>query len=605
MHANLPKIKILSVQTANRIAAGEVVERPASALKELLENSLDAGATRIDVDIEGAGSKLIRVLDNGHGMSRQDLELCLSRHATSKLSDADDLEHVMTLGFRGEALPSIAAVSRFYIRSRDINNDTGWQLLPAEQDQGLRQVGCPVGTLVEVRDLFHNIPARRKFLKSPATESSHLAATLLRLALARPEVGFTYRVGGQNLYQLPPASDLPSRISALLGRDILKHLIAIDQQIPPLRVRGMVSLPSLHKPGGEHIYTYINGRFVRDKVLLHALTQAYDTLMPANRKPVAILYIDLEPSLVDVNVHPAKIEVRFRDSGAIHQAFSRSVRMGLQQTSPDPAPPTEIINPEPASAAFCPPASDQIAEPAWVHNWGRPASAAWTRQDKHFASAPSHPQSPPSSVAWSSAPSPCKPQPQFTPASEVTVLAQLHELYILAADVAGMLIIDQHAAHERLNYEELRRALESGEAPGQTLLSPAPLALTPREAALAEAAASSWMRMGLELIPFGPRSWAVQAVPPAWAGLDPAPLVAELLHEMLLFPPHHPEFLEKSLRKLACRKSVLQGMQLAMPAMHDLVKRLFQLPPPLTCPHGRPVVLRISRQELKKSFLRS
>jgi DNA mismatch repair protein MutL len=458
-----------------------------------------------------------------------------------------------------------------------------------------------VGTLVEVRDLFHNIPARRKFLKSPATESAHLAATLLRLALARPEVGFTYRTGGQNLYQLPPGSDLPSRVSALLGRDILKHLVAIDQQIPPLRVRGMVSLPSLHKPGGEHIYTYINGRFVRDKVLLHALAQAYDSLMPANRKPVAILYLDLDPSLVDVNVHPAKIEVRFRDSSAIHQALSRSLRMGLQQTNPNPA--EEITNSEAEPAASGPPATEQVAEPAWVHNWGRPASAAWTQPEGRRHDAPPQPR--PSSFAWTNVAAPFKPQPLFTPVSEVTVLAQLHELYILAADATGMLIIDQHAAHERLNYEELRQALEAGEAPGQTLLTPAPLSLTPQEAALAEAAAPSWLRMGLELIPFGPRSWAVQAVPPSWAGLDPAPLVAELLHEMLLLPPHHPEFLEKSLRKLACRRSVLQGMHLAMPAMRDLVRRLLQLPPPLTCPHGRPVVLRISRQELNKGFLRS
>ena len=631
------RINMLSEQTANRIAAGEVVERPASVLKELLENALDAGATRITIDIEGAGSTLIRVADNGHGMSRQDLALCLERHATSKLKEVEDLEKVLSLGFRGEALPSIASVSRFTIRSRLHDAENGFQVQVEGGNKGpISEAGSPPGTLVEVRDLFYNIPARRKFLKAPATESGHLAATLLRLALAWPQVGFSYRINDHNLYQLPPDSDLRTRIGVALGREALEHMVEVAEQAGPLNISGMAALPSLSRAGADQVYLFINRRFVRDKVLLHAITQAYSDIMPHNRKPVAVLHIGLDPALVDVNVHPAKAEVRFRDSSIIHQALRRSLRNSLSQSSAF-APHGSMMNAGEAAGAgndLAPNGADMIslvsdsAAGGWDQNYSpQPRQGNYGGAPRGYASSRAYSVKsawPPGLAGASAAnatsgqdsadgydltaifgqKADLKPQPMFKPVAEVRVLAQMHGLYILASSPAGLLIIDQHAAYERLNYEELKSALRDGVAPGQPLLKPLPLNLGPQEYALAVEAAPAWLRLGLELVVFGPATLAVQAVPAHWAGQDPAPLLQQLLAEVALAEVDTPEFLEKSLSSMACKKSVLQGQHLSLPAMQDLLDRLFKLPPPLTCPHGRPVALGIDSRNLLRAFQR-
>ncbi len=608
MKESAKRIKVLSVETANRIAAGEVVERPASVLKELLENSLDAGATRIDVNIEGAGSKLIRVADNGQGMSPEDLELCLERHATSKLASADDLERVLSLGFRGEALPSIASVSKFSMRSRLAGQETGYQITSHGGIKGeLGQVGCPVGTVVQVEDLFFNIPARRKFLKAPATEAGHLAAALLRLALARYEVAFTYNVSGQNLYQLPAGAGLKARVGALLGRETLPHLVWVEDEIGPLKVRGFTSLPSLSRPNADQIYVFINGRFVRDKVLLHAVNHAYSELMPTPRKPVAVLHISLDPALVDVNVHPAKIEVRFRDGQAVHQALSRALRSALQRGAPDEDTGASLPAGGPlAVGAAAPLGTPMVRESSWPQMgqrpWGKANASIASYSQSHAGRKSAGLCSKGQVVAGSGSAAPFKAAPMFQAVEKVQALGQLHNLYILAAEADGLLIVDQHAAHERLNYEKLKQAFEQGEALGQPLLSPLALNLNPQEIALAQTAANTWTRLGLELVPFGPRTWAVAAVPAHWAGLNPAPLVAELMAETAVVEPESYTFVEKSLRSLACHSSVLAGMRLTLPAMQDLLNRLFELPPPLTCPHGRPVVLRIGAPDLRRAF---
>ena len=610
MSATIPArpVRLLPDEVANQIAAGEVVERPASVLKELLENALDAGAGRVLAEVEAGGRRLIRVVDDGQGMSPDDVLLALERHATSKITSGADLASVATLGFRGEALPSIAAVSRLTLRSRAAGAESGSEVLvEGGSIRQVREVGCPVGTVVEVRDLFHNVPARRKFLKSAATEAGHLGMAFLRLACSRPDVAFRYLAGGQALYDLPATADLTVRVAALLGRETAEHLIPLEEVAGPLRLKGLAGLPSLSRPNLDHVYTFVNGRFVRDRLLLHAVGQAYQGLLPEGRRPVVVLMIELDPGEVDVNVHPAKVEVRFAQAGLVHESLSRGLRLGLgrgRPASPRPtAPPAPDRSASPPGTAWSPP----LPSPRPVGRVAEP----WSGRAVPYTPPPG----PVSTMPAANAPDPSPPAPEptaqplplFTPAGELSVIGQLHGHYILCASPQGLVIVDQHAAHERLTYEDLRRALATGHLPRQGLLTPASLELTPQEAAWAQRQAPDWLRLGLEMSPFGGRTWSVSAIPAHLAGQDPAQLARELLCELAGagVPPQTPEFLEVGLRYLACRASLKQGQRLAPPEMAALVARLAGLTPPLTCPHGRPVLLSLSRRELARHFKRS
>lgn len=588
-------IRLLPEDVSNQIAAGEVVERPASVLKELVENSLDAGAGRIGVEVAAGGRRLIRVVDDGVGMLSDDLLLALERHATSKVASAEDLIHLASLGFRGEALPSIAAVSRMSLRSRTQDAEAGGLVrVEGGRVTSVEEVGCPVGTLVEVGDLFFNTPARRKFLKSQATESGHLAGALVRLALAQPSVAFRYTVGKQLIYDLPAGQDLASRAGSLLGRATAEAMVPLQEEEGPLRLEGLAGLPSLSRSTADQIYTFVNGRFVRDKVLLHAIYQAYRGLMPDNRRPVVVLHLSLDPELVDVNVHPAKTEVRFTQQQEVHQALAGALRRGLGRShvprpAPQPAaggPPPVRPQPLPERGPWTPPRSvslspgGRVAEP-------RPQAAAPDRAVLPAGSAN-------------------RLRPMYSKAEELTVIGQLHGLYVLCSSPQGLILVDQHAAHERLTYERLKAGLAQGEMPRQGLLTPQTLELTPGEAAWAGEQAGQWARLGLELEPFGGNTWAIRAVPPHLAGGDPRPAVRDLLSQMSAsgLPVETPEFVETALRSLACHGSVRQGQRLKPAELEELVDRICALPPPLTCPHGRPVMLLLSRHELDRSFKR-
>ncbi|MEW5911695.1 MAG: DNA mismatch repair endonuclease MutL [Thermodesulfobacteriota bacterium] len=592
-----PAIRLLPEEVANQIAAGEVVERPASVLKELVENSLDAGAGRIAVEVAVGGRRLIRVVDDGAGMGPDDLLLALERHATSKVASAEDLATVTSLGFRGEALPSIAAVSRLTLRSRPAWAEAGGQVrVEGGVIREVSEVGCPVGTLVEVKDLFFNTPARRKFLKSQATESGHLAATLARLALSRPGVAFRYTVGSQVLYDLPAGQDLAVRVAGLLGRQTAEAMLPVTEQEGPIALSGLAGLPSLSRAAADQVFTFVNGRFVRDRVLLHAVSQAYHGLMPGDRRPVVVLHISLDPELVDVNVHPAKSEVRFRQQQQVHDAVATALRRGLAQgrpAHPAPAEPRPRRGPLPAPpplparepASFRP--GGRVAEPA-----ARPAAAA-------VASPSAAPPELPAAAA-------SRLRPLFGQAQELTVIGQLHGLYVLCSSPQGLVLVDQHAAHERLTYERLKKGLASGPLPRQGLLAPATLELTPGEAAWAQEQAPAWARLGLELEPFGHGTWSIRTVPPHLAGGDPRPVVRDLLSQLNAsgLPVDTPEFMETALRRLACHGSVRQGQRLSPAEQEELVDQICGLAPPLTCPHGRPVMLLLSRRELDRHFRR-
>ncbi len=593
MHSpNSPSpVRLLPEEVANQIAAGEVVERPASVLKELVENALDAGAGRIAVEVAAGGRRLIRVVDDGAGMGPDDLLMALERHATSKVATAEDLHRVASLGFRGEALPSIAAVSKMLLRSRRARDEAGSQArVEGGSIKVVEEVGCPVGTLVEVSDLFFNTPARRKFLKSQATESGHLAGALVRLALARPEVAFRYTVGNQVTHDLPGGQDLAVRAASLLGRSSAEAMVRLEESEDPLTLQGLAGLPSLSRAAADQVYTFVNGRFVRDKVLLHAVNQAYRGLMPDNRRPVVVLHLSLDPELVDVNVHPAKTEVRFTRSQEVHDALARALRRGLSRG--------HSLKPSsrPVVASGAPPRPHTVsgrgpAAPAWG---GSPAAPA-----EH-----SGPVEPSESLPAGSAK---RLQPLYTKAEELTVIGQLHGLYVLCSSPQGLVLIDQHAAHERLTYERLKAGLARGELPRQGLLSPLTLELTPGEAAWAGEQAEQWARLGLELEPFGGATWAIRAVPPHLAGGDPRPAVRDLLSQMSAsgLEVETPEFVETALRSLACHGSVRQGQRLKPAELEELVDQICALPAPLTCPHGRPVMLLLTRHELDRQFCRS
>ena len=605
--AQIQPVRLLPEEVANQIAAGEVVERPASVLKELVENSLDAGAKRISVEVEAGGHRLIRVVDDGIGLSQDDLLMALERHATSKVALPDDLATVTTLGFRGEAIPSIAAVSRFTMRSRRAQDAVGSEVkVRGGSLREVKEVGCPVGTVVEVRDLFFNTPARRKFLKSVSTEAGHLGEALLRQALARPEVAFKYRVNGRVVYELPASEDLAVRAATLLGKEAARRMVRVQDQADGLNLSGLAGLPDLSRAAMDQIYTFINGRYVRDKVLLHAVNQAYRGLMPDNRRPVVVLRLGVNPAEVDVNVHPAKIEVRFHRQKQLHDNLAGMLRQALADSRPSktaPAPTGQAARPQPRPAYH--PTPKISAKPASYPALPRPRPA------QPAATTPGggvvlHE---PAVEARQEEAAQVLPQasPLFGPAGDLTVLGQLHGLYIICASQEGLVIVDQHAAHERLTYEAMKSNLGNGDLPRQGLLNPATLELTPQESSLAQSQCADWARLGLEIGPFGGNTWVVMSVPPILAGQDPVPIVRDLLSELNQagVPSGTPEFLEVGLRALACRASIKSGQRLGDKELHDLVARSAALPPPVTCPHGRPVFLKISRRELAKHFKRS
>ncbi len=590
-------IRLLPENLANQIAAGEVVERPASVLKELIENALDAGAGRVQIEVAGGGKRLLRVVDDGVGMSGDDVFLALESHATSKLRTPEDLLAVATYGFRGEALASVAAVSRLRLRSRCQADATGSEVVAqAGQVRQVNRVGCPVGTLVEVRDLFFNTPARKKFLKSRATESAHLAEVLVRMALARPEVAFRYQSEGRMLHDLPASQNLLVRAAGLLGREAAGEMVELDQDAGGCHLGGLAGLPSLSRSGPDQIYTFVNGRFVRDKVLLHAVGQAYQGLLPGGRRPVAVLHITMDPAQVDVNVHPAKIEVRFRQQAQVHDGLVEALRRGLAASRLAAAAGAPRPQPHPAPAR---------PGPSWAAAAPTPPRVAQPRPPLSLAPEPRLPDPLPEAPAGDFPPP--RAQALFGPAGDLTVIGQLHGLYIICSSPQGLVIIDQHAAHERLAYEQLKAGLERGSVPRQGLLAPATLELSPQEHTWAERQAGQWGRLGLEMTPFGGRTWLVTTVPPLLLGQDPAPVVRDLLSDLAGtgVPAGTPEFMEVALRSLACRAAIKSGQRLGLQESQDLAARVAALPPPVTCPHGRPVMLTLGRAELARSFKRS
>lgn len=624
--AELRRIHLLSPRLANQIAAGEVVERPASVIKELLENSLDAGARRIDVEVEQGGVKLLRVRDDGCGIPSDDLPLALARHATSKIRDLDDLERVMSLGFRGEALASISSVARLTMTSRTADADQAWQVETEGRDMAARvqPAAHPVGTSVEVRDLFFNTPARRKFLRAEKTEFEHLQEVIRRLALARFDVAFHLRHNGKTIFALHEARDEISRarrVASMCGSAFLEQALPIQVERNGLHLWGWVGLPTFSRSQADLQYFYVNGRMVRDKLVVHAVRQAYRDVLYNGRHPTFVLFLELDPAAVDVNVHPTKHEVRFREGRTVHDFLYGTLHRALGEVRPEdqlaaPAAVAPVVRPTGLEAGEFGPQGEMslaanvlerpVAEPAWrptASSGGyappsRPAgpvgaAEAQAAYREYFAPLP---DSVPVSLPES--------QGDIPPLGYA--LAQLKGIYILAENAQGLVLVDMHAAHERITYERLKIAMASEGLKGQPLLVPESLAVSQREADCAEEHAAWFQRLGFELQRLGPESLAIRQTPALLKQAEASQLVRDVLSDLLEYGTSDriQAHLNELLATMACHGAVRANRRLTVPEMNGLLRDMEQTERSGQCNHGRPTWTQLGMDDLDKLFLR-
>ena len=615
------RIRLLSDALIDQIAAGEVVERPASVVKELVENSLDAGARRIRIEVRDGGAAMIAVTDDGMGMSPAELPMALQRHATSKLASSADLMRISSFGFRGEALPAIASVSRFRILSRVRGAEHGYEI-QIEAGRILRETeaGGPEGTRIEVADLFASVPARRKFLKRPGTEWGHIADWLARLALVRPEIHIEAQRDQKPAIVWPACTDPRDRIAAVLSEDDAAALIEVDHETPECRVHAFVSTPERTRPNGQGLYLFVNGRPVRDRLLRHALIESYRDLLPRGRFPIGVLFLDVPAETVDVNVHPAKWEVRFADPQAIHRAIRHSVRDAMASrrwlgalAAPDrpSAPGLATFRDRPDSGG-----SQRVSE----------ATAPGTADDWIFAGGAEERASSQDAIGEGVAPTDVHAgmdgvvsdptsngAPPVASFGSLPILGQFRASYLLAETEDGLIVIDQHAAHERILYERLRRDwLDSGVA-RQGLLTPSQVPLSPGAIAAIEEASDLVRRMGFEIEAFGEGAVLVRAVPAELADQDVERLVTEL-GAGLEAAPHDGESdasavrwlpsLDRLFATLACHSARRFGDRLPEAEQRAILRGLDSIPWAPTCPHGRPVAILIRHEDLELRFRR-
>lgn len=591
-------IRVLPPEIANRIAAGEVVERPASVVKELIENSIDAGADDIQVEIQDGGRRLIRVADNGSGILVEDTAIAFSRHATSKLQRAEDLERIVTLGFRGEALASIAAVSRLTMSTRSIHEEMG-TLVELDGGRLLRRepIGRPAGTTVTVEHLFYNVPARLKFLRSPITEAGHISELVIAYALAYPALRFRLVSNGRLLFRSDGTGEMRDVLLQAYGPEMVRQLLAIEPAMEPAdegdtlstKVRGFIGVPSLHRADRQHMLFFVNGRPVTDRSLSYAVIQAYHTLLPAGRYPVAILAIELEPAEVDVNVHPTKSEVRFREPGRIFALVQRQVRATLVNYAPIP--------------------SLHIWSPPLPHVEGQEAAGwNWERRRKLVEAGAQQ------AALTMVPPSPATLESQPTADIEgagrlpiLRVIGQLRQMYILAEGPEGLYLIDQHAAHERVLYEHMMAQKAQEGIVAQQLLEPHVLTLDLRPAGILMEHMPALERAGFVIEPFGERAFLLRAVPaPLGMDRDPSEALLAIIEE--LEHGEAPLSREQDAQVIAaiCKQAAIKaGQTLSHAEMVELIRQLESTDSPRTCPHGRPSMIHLSAEHLAKQFGRT
>jgi len=591
----LPDMKIhtLPDQLVNQIAAGEVVERPASVVKELLENSLDAGATRIEIDIEQGGKRLIRIRDNGQGMSAEELPLSLTRHATSKIRSLEDLESVSSLGFRGEALPSIRSVSQLNLVSRAADAEQAWSITP-EQDQPV-PAAHPVGTTIEIRDLFYNTPARRKFLRTDNTEFGHIDKLVQKLVLSRFDVEFRFSHNKRSRRLYKPALDAAAqlqRVADVLGPAFREHAISIEVSHADFRLWGWVASPGFSRSQADMQYFFVNRRMVRDKLVGHAVRQAYHDVMVHGRQPAFVLFLELPPTMVDVNAHPAKTEVRFRDGRLVHDFLFHSIHQALAEVRPDPQQAESLLAGNASSAVASKPFS-YSSRPPQQSSMPLPAGE---RVNVY--------------AALSQVPSAA--QAQAHSATDALIpplgyaLAQLHGIYVLSQNAEGLVIVDMHAAHERITYERLKSTMQEGTVRAQPLLVPERFQVSEREADIAEKHFELFGKLGFELDRSGPDTLVVRQVPSLLRQADVVTLVRDVLADLVQHGSslRLDEAINEVLSTMACHGSVRANRRLTIEEMNALLRSMEETERSGQCNHGRPTWRQLSVQELDSLFMR-
>jgi DNA mismatch repair protein MutL len=650
------RIHVLTDQVANQIAAGEVVDRPASVVKELLENALDAGATRIRIEIEGGGRKLIRIVDNGCGMVRDDALLAFERHATSKLRTSDDLLAIATLGFRGEALPSIASIARLDLETRAAEEAAGTRIeIVGGRMHRVEDAGLPPGTTIAVRDLFFNTPARRKFLKSETTELSHVTALVTHYALAHPDKHFELHSATHALLQAPPVAEPADRIFQIFGKETLDHLLPVAAEVdlervglpapppwkqdedyePPvpghLRLSGFTSKPELEKLNRNSIYSFVNRRLVRDRLLLHAVSEAYRNILPPTSFPVVLLFLELPPEEVDVNVHPAKTEVRFRQPSFVHDFVRDTLR-------------NKIVRSRPAMGFLAALETHAVASPSLLPSVsalpGAPESAPFSGNAESFTLEPLRPAPLATRLDFTAAangaviaaeegaalailtaelpPTSAQPIAQSAPTHIVDEAATLHALaslkpigqlresFILATNEEGLWIVDQHVAHERVLFEKILREREVERVQRQRLLMPLLIDLTPAQMVAFAQIAAELESNGFEVEPFGPRTLAIKAAPVGLEGRELERMLVEVLEQVDRLDQRENLGTARAriAASIACHSAIKVNMPLDPERMAWLLRELGKTELPTSCPHGRPIALRYSWKDIERAFHR-
>jgi DNA mismatch repair protein MutL len=595
-------IRVLDSHLIDQIAAGEVIERPSSIVKELVENSLDAGARSVEVEIEAGGVRLTRVRDDGSGIPSGELRLALERHATSKVTRAEDLAAITTLGFRGEALPSIASVSRFEMTSRHADSDRAARVLVDAGIVGeLTPAAHPQGTTIEVRDLFYNLPARRKFLRSEVTEQGHIVRLVERLALSRDDVGFRLRSGSRTLLDAPAlkagadAAGITRRLARVVGEEFVERALGIEHRAGPVRISGWIGAPAAARATSDLQFWFVNGRAVRDRLLMNAVRLGYRDVLYGGRQPAYVLYLEIDPELVDVNAHPQKLEVRFRDSRQIHDFVFRAVERQLAGTKP-------------GTSAVPPAYTNHVGAGAGAHAGGystRPMTFAVADATAGGVWAMAHALS-----GTTSDPRPHEPEVAGALDDEVPqrplgeALAQIHGIYILAQNDDGLVLVDMHAAHERVLYEKLKS--QSGQAATQLLLAPVTVELKVDKLDALLARTEEWLAAGFELERMGPGTLVVRSVPAMLPREDIGALIRDVVDGAQEGEStHHLDgATDRLLGTIACRSAIHAHRRLTLPEMNALLRQMERTPRADQCNHGRPTWTQISLTELDRMFLR-
>ncbi len=565
----MSRIKKLSKETVNQIAAGEVIERPASVVKELIENSLDAGADEIAVEVEYGGKKLIKIKDNGCGMTKEEVKLAFEKHATSKIEDIEDLDELNSLGFRGEALPSIASVSKIKALTKTEDQLEGTKItLEGSDIIEIEETGCAVGTSIEVRDLFFNVPARKKYLKKTNTELAHISEVVTRNAIAYPDVEFSFTHNGNELTFVPKSDTMLENIKAIYGKEVAKRMIKVDKEFQDMKVEGYTSKPEIDRSNRKHIFTYVNSRFVKNNILKDGIVKGYDTLLKKGRYPLAFLDIKIAAEKIDVNVHPTKTKIRFLEREQIKDEIAESVNEALLEKNLIPSTTVDTSESKKTTSEGNIEKKEDLSEQTKLE------------MDEET-------------------------EIKESKLSHMKIVGLLKDSYIVVETPSGMAVIDQHAAHERINYEDLKDELKQ-EIDSQKLVSPKTVELKSKEAALLRANEELLEELGFDLEPFGKTTFRIRGVPVIFGEVQEREILNSVLDELAERKENSlEERREEMIKYMACHDSITAGDKLSLTSAKKIIEKLGKTNNPYTCPHGRPTIVSFSEKEIEKWFKRN